>query len=374
MAHAHESWIYGVVEREFRQEGPTTVVKLGRVGTRPLHKRLAQYPKDSVCLFAFGVQSGMDAVVEAAVLGAARKMFKERRDIGAEYIEAPAGELMALVGRIATPFLAIARTAAAGGGGDEESVVEESDESVETHSANGRMPMREAHTSVECMADEGDGDGVEEEVVDEEEESVDAEAAVDVVDVVVDLPMLVYKYIGERRAELSEATVPVASLFEDVCKYVKAAGAKRALSSGRLTNILEKDWKVKATMAYDESGPVPAYTFITLTAQPPVVVVAATHDADPFEWLQSLVDTGVIQITGSRNDFIKLGALNEYKASSSEHPHTRLEVAHVKIFFGQKYKESVSIRCGSSKVGRGRVSVKNAIVGCKLNVLRVSGV
>jgi hypothetical protein len=52
----------------------------------------------------------MDVAVEAAVLAAARKMFKKRRDIGAEYIEAPLADLMAMVVKIVTPFLAVVGT------------------------------------------------------------------------------------------------------------------------------------------------------------------------------------------------------------------------------------------------------------------------
>jgi hypothetical protein len=106
MAHKHTSWIYGVIEREFVRDDPVTVVKLGRVGKRPIHMRLAEYPNNSVPVFLFALQPGTDELVEASLLAAARKKFKARCDIGAEYIEAPVHELSLLANQIASPFLA----------------------------------------------------------------------------------------------------------------------------------------------------------------------------------------------------------------------------------------------------------------------------
>jgi len=233
MAHTHKSSIYGVVEREFRQEGPTVIVKLGRVGTRPVHKRLAEYPNGSVCLFAFSVQTGMDVVVEAAVLAAARKMFKERRDIGAEYIEAPAGELMALVGKIVAPFLAIARTS--------------EDVSVDADEEDTDQPEAD---EVKNADEEACGENADQQAEEEEGEQVQE-----------DLPMLVYRFIEERIGELSAATVPVASMYDEVNRYT---GAKKAMASGRLTNILVKYWKVKSTIADMGNGQRPVYVFPNL--------------------------------------------------------------------------------------------------------------
>jgi phage/plasmid-associated DNA primase len=119
---------------------------------------------------------------------------------------------------------------------------------------------------------------------------------------------------------------------------------------------------------YHESNTISAFDTSALPRSMTEWKNDITEEANPFaEWLQSIIDSGVIEITGSRDDFIRLGALNEYKAST-EYSHTRVEVGHVKMFFGQKYKDSVSIRSGSSKIGRERISVKNAIVGCKLNL------
>jgi hypothetical protein len=103
MAHAHPASIYGVIEREFRSLNQP-VVKLGKT-SRPLHHRLSDYPNGSVMLFAFNLQIGSEDVVEAALLVAARKQFKHRPDLGAEYFEGDPTALTILAAKVASGFL-----------------------------------------------------------------------------------------------------------------------------------------------------------------------------------------------------------------------------------------------------------------------------
>jgi hypothetical protein len=86
----------------------------------------------------------MDEAVEAAVLAAARTMFKERRDIGAEYIEAPLADLMAMVVKIVTPFLAIVGTP---GGSETTESSEEDIDDDESKDEEGDGSMAEGKCS-----------------------------------------------------------------------------------------------------------------------------------------------------------------------------------------------------------------------------------
>jgi hypothetical protein len=78
--------LYGVHVREFRSQCQP-IVKYGMVKEQTLAERMRQYPKGSLLLASIPVPKEDVEVAETALLAAAKKRFKHRRDLGREYFE-----------------------------------------------------------------------------------------------------------------------------------------------------------------------------------------------------------------------------------------------------------------------------------------------
>jgi hypothetical protein len=189
---------------------------------------------------------------------------------------------MALVGRVVTPFLAVVGTPM-----DEESETTDSSEDDD-----------EDEEGDESTA--GESSGLEAGVP----QTTQADLAIQ------DLPMLVYKYIEEHRDQLSEAAVPVVTMYDQVCQFLRASGASQVMASQRLTSLLVRDWKVKMTTVDAGNGLTPAYMFENLrVATAPEIAKKAKEDAG-----DDLMMRRAFKVTRDVKDFVLLKDLNGWAA------------------------------------------------------------
>jgi hypothetical protein len=124
--------------------------------------------------------------------------------------------------------------------------------------------------------------------------------------------MLVYKYIEEHRDQLSEAAVPVVTMYDQVCQFLRASGASQVMASQRLTSLLVRDWKVKMTTVDAGNGLTPAYMFENLrvaTARAPDIAKKAKEDAGDY-----LMMRRAFKVTRDVKDFVLLKDLNSWAA------------------------------------------------------------
>jgi hypothetical protein len=122
--------------------------------------------------------------------------------------------------------------------------------------------------------------------------------------------MLVYKYIEEHRDQLSEAAVPVVTMYDQVCQFLRASGASQVMASQRLTSLLVRDWKVKMTTVDAGNGLTPAYMFENLrVATAPEIAKKAKEDAG-----DDLMMRRAFKVTRDVKDFVLLKDLNGWAA------------------------------------------------------------
>ena len=274
------AYLYLVLEREFLQAGKD-VVKAGR--TANLVQRMSQYPKASVALAAFPVARDDADVAEAALLGALRKRFKERRDLGLEYFEGVIPAMVALAAQVAGGFTgAVQRAARAGDMGEE---VPAGDVKVGgvTGDVDGVVGDVDGVTGEAAGVDGGDG-GVEEAAgVDggvEGAAGVDGdveEGAVGIqVDGLMDPFLAVSAILDASREVLSGCIVRAADFYKEAL----AAGLARVTYS-KFVDLLQRHGVREGPHPFPE-GSAAAFSF------PRLVPEEAPEEVDP--WVETALE------------------------------------------------------------------------------------
>jgi hypothetical protein len=256
MAHEHPHAVYGIIEREFRATNKP-VVKIGKT-SRPIMQRLSAYPKGSIVVFLMHVQAGMEDVVEALILTGARKMFKPRRDIGAEYFEGDIGEIIALAQKIARPFLPLTMEASQDTGAsivtntdteDGSDVDSENSATLDTSDA----PIEEVTDAPQTGPEHDETWSVPANLIHPNQP-------------VVDVPMLVNRYVDEHREDLNKAVIRSDILLDRISTYVLGAAPGAKLRLQQMQSILASGWGAKIRPhTFVETGIMPAVHFPRLT-------------------------------------------------------------------------------------------------------------
>jgi hypothetical protein len=296
------------------------VVKFGKVKEQTLEQRLRQYPKGSVCLTSVAMSREFVDAAELALLAAARKLFKPRRDLGKEYFECDRMvDAITLVHRISVGFVS----------SEFDKVELEGEEAAPTSDEEDATDVvADEDAATDVVTDED----VATDVVAGEDAATDVVAGEDVAtDVVADQAVERRNYIAsmdiERRIcafvrDTRLAVDGMTGLLEDIgARYVAWCDIPGAVAPKKMKSVFVAGFGARIVPSVQ--GPV-----VVFPSPPPVAPPQTTYVR---EFLSRAAEEGGVVVGGANVNGVIVGV--ERHVSITRTPGVRTALHHVQQLF-----------------------------------------